>query len=263
MGERLSGNGIPGRRHPHPENASSGRLGVGDDEALEAVLAAVLSEGALDPDAEQQAVTAFRTARDAGVIRARTRRRDDWRLPARRRVGRPAKTTFGVVFASLALGGGAVAAVGAAASSAHHGGAGHGTAHPSATTSQRLGDGTSSESPGGLRAAKHPATAKDTEARCRAYEHVEDRGRTLDATVWQRLVAAAGGKDEIAAYCADQLARATPGHPSATGKTGPAGADTGKATAGTAAAGNDHGGAGNAAGSSGGSSGDTGSGKRR
>jgi hypothetical protein len=45
-------------------------------------------------------------------------------------------------------------------------------------------------------------TAADTEAQCRAYEDVEGRGKAMDATAWQRLVTAAGGERNVAAYCA-------------------------------------------------------------
>jgi hypothetical protein len=47
-----------------------------------------------------------------------------------------------------------------------------------------------------------PATAKDTEAHCRAYERTKGRGHALDATAWQRLVHAAGGERQVPGYCA-------------------------------------------------------------
>lgn len=114
MGERLSGDGVPGRRRVHPDDAASGPWEPRDGSALETVLAAVLREGDRTAEAEQRAVSAFRAARSAGAPRARTRRRDDWRLPAGRRTGRPVKATFAAVFASLTLGGVAVAAIGSA-----------------------------------------------------------------------------------------------------------------------------------------------------
>ncbi|MFG2028809.1 hypothetical protein [Streptomyces sp. NPDC048825] len=49
---------------------------------------------------------------------------------------------------------------------------------------------------------QHPDTAKDLEAHCRAYERIKNRGHDLNATAWQRLVQAAGGKQQVAAYCA-------------------------------------------------------------
>ncbi|NGO42000.1 hypothetical protein [Streptomyces ureilyticus] len=234
MGERLSGDGVPGRRRVHPDDAVSGPWDRRDDTALETVLAAVLRGGDLAPEAEQRAVAAFRAARGGGAHRARTRRRDDWRLPAERRTGRPVKTTFAAVFASLTLGGVAVAAIGSAGSSTGGGGADRKTAHPSVSAPARPGGETSSASSGGAGPTDGSAAAQDTEAHCRAYEQVKDRGEALDATAWQQLVAAAGGEGKVAAYCAAQLARATtsPSRSGDTGKPGEGAADAGTGTAG-------------------------------
>ncbi|MGI3204337.1 hypothetical protein ACRJ4W_51680 [Streptomyces sp. GLT-R25] len=255
MGERLSGDGVPGRRCVHPDDAVSAPWDVCDDTALETVLAAVLRGGDVAPEAERRAVAAFRAARGAGGHRERTRRRDDWRLPAERRTGRPVKTTFAAVFASLALGGVAVAAIGSAGSSTGGAGADRKTAHPSVSAPARPSGETSSASSGGG-PKDGPAAAQDTEARCRAYEHVKDRGKALDSTAWQQLVAAAGGEGKVAAYCAEQLARATaaPGRSGDTGKPGEGAADAGTGTAGNTGTsgngnpGNDAGGAENGAG---------------
>ncbi|MFD8378764.1 hypothetical protein ACFV2X_09510 [Streptomyces sp. NPDC059679] len=259
MGERPSDDGVPGRR-VHPSGAASEPRDVRGDPALETALASVIRGDDLDPEAEQRAVAAFRAARSAGAHRARTRRRDDWRPPAERRTGRPVKTTFGVVFASLALGGVAVAAIGSGGSSA--GGAHREAPHPSAVAPDR--SAASSASSGGAGPTKRPAASQDTEAHCRAYERVEDRGKALDATAWQRLVAVAGGKDKVAAYCSEQLARATtePTRPDNTGKPSAGAADPGKGTAGnTGASGNEHSDAGNPPEKSGRASGDKGNGK--
>ncbi|MFE9879907.1 hypothetical protein [Streptomyces sp. NPDC005784] len=231
---------------------------VRDAAALETELGAVLRGGRLDPEVEQRTLAAFRAARDAGAHRARTRRRDDWRLPAERRARRPVKTTLGVVFASLTLGGVAVAAIGAVGSSTDGDGAARGTAHPSAVAPDQPGGEASSASSGVPGPTDRPATAQDTEAHCRAYEQVKDRGKALDGTAWQRLVTAAGGKDKVAAYCSEQLARATatPSGSAANGKAGGAGAS------GNGASGNNSGGAGNAAGN-GRASGAKGSGKHK
>ncbi|WP_225832402.1 hypothetical protein [Streptomyces sp. NK08204] len=221
MGERLSGDGFPGRRRVHPGGAVSGPADVADAAALETVLAAAIRVGDLDPQAEQRAVAAFRAARAAGPHRARTRRRDDWRPPAQRRARHTVRTTFGVVFATLTLGGVAVAAIGSAGSSADGGDAGRATGHPSALAPDRPGGVASPATSGGPRPTDGPAPAQDTEAHCRAYEQVEGRGRALDAAVWQQLVAAAGGRAKVAAYCSEQLTRATatPGRPeSGTGR---------------------------------------------
>ncbi|MEU7054702.1 hypothetical protein [Streptomyces sp. NPDC046197] len=174
---------------------------------LETVLAAALRGGDPGPEDEQRALAAFRAARSAGAHRARTRRRDDWRLPAERRTGRSVKMTFGVVFASLTLGGVAVAAIGSAGSSTGGSDAGRGT-KPSAVAPDRPAGATSSAS-SGFEPTVGSARARDTEAHCRAHEQVKDHGKALDATAWQRLVAAAGGQDKVAAYCSEQLARAT------------------------------------------------------
>lgn len=71
-------------------------------------------------------------------------------------------------------------------------------------------------------------SAPDTEAGCRAYERLEGRGKALDAAVWQRLVAAAGGEEGVAAHCAAQRARqaspSTASDPAEPGRAGiPAG----------------------------------------
>ncbi|MCT9140317.1 hypothetical protein [Streptomyces violarus] len=232
MGDRLSGDGVPGRRRVHPGDAVTGPWGPGDDTALHTALAAALLADDPGPEAERRAVAAFRTARDAGAHRARTRHRDDWRLPAERRTGRPVKTTVAAVFTSIALGGVAVAAIGSVGSSAN--GTGGRTAHPSTLAPTRPGGETSPPSSGGPGRGDGSSSALDTEAHCRAYERVKDRGKALDATAWRRLVAAAGGEGEVDAYCAERLARATaaPSRSGAPGRAGEGAADAGTGTAG-------------------------------
>ncbi|MGW1754481.1 hypothetical protein [Streptomyces mirabilis] len=240
MGERLGGDGVPGRRRVHPGGTASDLWEARDAATLETELGAVLREGHLDPEAEQRALTAFRAAHDpSGARRARTRRRDDWRPPAERRARRSVKMTLGVVFAGLTLGGVAVAAIGSVGSSTDGAGAGREAAHPATVAPDQPGGDASSASSGVPGPTDRPATAQDTEAHCRAYEHVKDRGKALDARAWQRLVTAAGGEDEVAAYCSQQLARATatPSRPAGNGKAGSAGTS-----------GNNAGGTGNAAG---------------
>ncbi|MEU9364723.1 hypothetical protein AB0D71_08205 [Streptomyces avermitilis] len=258
MGERLSGDGAPGRRRVHPGGTASGPWEAGDAATLETVLGAVLREGHLDPEAEQRALAGYRAAHGAGAHRARTRRRDDWRLPAERRARHPVKMTFGVVFASLTLGGVAVAAIGSVGSSTDGDGAGRGTAHPSAVAPDQPGGKASSASSGGPGPTDGPTTAQDTEAHCRAYEQVKDRGKALDGRAWQQLVTAAGGKDKVTAYCSEQLARATaaPGKPAGNGKAGSSGASR------NGTSGNNPGGTDNAAGN-GQASGDKGGGKHK
>lgn len=80
--------------------------------------AAVRGGGEADSVGEARAVAAFLAAREAGARTARTRRRDDWRPNARRRVQlsiRTIRTTLAVLLAGLTLGGVAFAAVGPAA----------------------------------------------------------------------------------------------------------------------------------------------------
>ncbi|MBD9730843.1 hypothetical protein IGX29_03225, partial [Streptomyces sp. H28] len=110
MGERQSDGGLSGRRRvrpagappqpdaPHPDApvAAGSRP---DPAGVEALLAAALTGDATDPGAEQRAVAAFRTARDTGGHRARTRRRDDWRLVGRRAGGPASKVTLSVLVA--------------------------------------------------------------------------------------------------------------------------------------------------------------------
>lgn len=238
MGERLSGDGAPVRpRHGHPDGTASGpRDAQQDSTTLETVLGAALRADRLDPEAEERALTAFRAAaHGAGARRARTRRRDDWRPREKRSVRRPVRMTFGVAFAGLALGGVAYAAIGSAGSSGDGAGTGRGTARPSTAAPDQPGGTASSTSSGRPGSGDRPSRAQDTEAHCRAYKQVEGRGKALDATAWQRLVAAAGGKDEVAAYCAEQLAHATaaPG-----GRAGPDKPGKGTAHAGNGPEGN-------------------------
>ncbi|WBO64987.1 hypothetical protein [Streptomyces camelliae] len=256
MSEGPSGGGFPGRRR-EPDGALSDPRYARDAAALETALAAAIRAADVDPRAEQRAVAAFRAARDTGAHRARTRRRDDWRRREERRARRPLRMTLGVVFASLTLGGVAVAAIGSVASSSH--GTGHGSAHPSAVAPGRPGDTASSASSGGLPPTDRPATAQDTEAHCRAYEHVRGRGKALGAKAWQELVTEAGGEAKVAAYCTEQLSRATaaPTKSADADKSG----DTGKSSEGTAAgAGNGSSGASGSSGGTGKSGGSSGSG---
>ncbi|GHE08165.1 hypothetical protein [Streptomyces alanosinicus] len=241
MGERLSGDGVPGRHHAQPGGAVSDSWDVRDVATLETALAAAIRQADLDPQAERRAVAAFRAARAANPHRARTRRRDDWRVPEERRARRPVKTTFGVVVASLALGGVAVAAIDSVSSRSDRTGGDQGAARPSAAAPDRPGDAATSTSSGGSRPTGRPAPARDTEAHCRAYKQVQGHGRTLDAKAWQRLVAAAGGEDEVAAYCSEQLRRATaaPGKSAGTGKSGKGAAGTGNGTSDSKSGGTD------------------------
>ncbi|WP_460068746.1 hypothetical protein [Streptomyces sp. YKOK-I1] len=208
MGERLNDGGEPARRRPHP--AGTGPADAVDQE-LEALLAEVLrvAGGPVAPPAgsagELRAVAAFRAARDAGAHTARSRRRDDWRPRTRRFTARSLRATLSVAVASLALGGVAFAAIGSAGEDAAE------AKRPERSTSASEGGARKpslTPSPAAPADRDRPVTAKDTAAHCRAYEQVQDRGKALDSTAWQRLVTAAGGAENVEAYCAAQTAAA-------------------------------------------------------
>ncbi|MEV2212785.1 hypothetical protein AB0H86_15275 [Streptomyces sp. NPDC050997] len=210
MGERQSGNGTPGRQRVHP--ASDTAPGSAATLELEALLRAALREGRLDGEDESRAVAAFRTARDAGAHRSRTRRRDDWRPRERRWGARSVRATLSVVLASLTLGGVAFAAIGSAGHDTHGAEDGPGRPHPAASTEARPSAPSSRPAPDSHADAApsdRPATAKDTLAHCRAYERVAPHGKARDSTAWQRLATAAGGQANVRAYCAERLVEST------------------------------------------------------
>ncbi|WP_181361373.1 hypothetical protein [Streptomyces sp. A244] len=204
MGERQSDGGLSGRGSRHA-------LLDSDVEAL--IIASLIRDG-VDAEAEQRAVVAFRAARDAGALgagtlEAGTRRRDDWRARERRYLGRSLKTTLSVLLASLTLGGVAVAAIGVAGSPDE--GPKHtpdrSPAPSSAPRDPAQQPPRGSHSPGTGSSQEHPDRpdpAQDTEAHCSAFERVGGRGNAMDATAWQRLVAAAGGERNVTAYCAER-----------------------------------------------------------
>ncbi|MEW1779192.1 hypothetical protein [Streptomyces sp. NPDC086777] len=74
MSERHGREADRGRRPAHP-----GVTVPGAEPLLEALLAAAVRVPGVEPEGERRAVAAFRTARDTGTRRPRTRRRDDWR----------------------------------------------------------------------------------------------------------------------------------------------------------------------------------------
>ncbi|MGW6543593.1 hypothetical protein ACWGBH_12205 [Streptomyces massasporeus] len=199
MGERQSDGGLSGRGSRHA-------LLDADVEAL--IVASLIRDG-VDAEAEQRAVAAFRAARDAGVPRTRSRRRDDWRARERRHLGRSLKTTLSVLLASLTLGGVAVAAIGVAGSpqDGTKDAPERGPAPSSAPRdpSERPSPDGHSSTPGTGPSSDRPSPAQDTEAQCRAYEQVGRSGKAMEATSWQRLVAAAGGERYVTAYCAEEL----------------------------------------------------------
>ncbi|MFD8373499.1 hypothetical protein ACFV2Z_22435 [Streptomyces sp. NPDC059688] len=225
MGERLSGDGVPVRHRRMPPDGTLS--GPQDTIAVEMMLAATIRAHHIDPEAEQRALTAFRAAAlDAGVPRARTRRRDDWRPPAERRLRRPL-LTFGAVLASLTLGGAAVAAIHSAGSPAPGAGTNETTVSPPAVAPGQPGDTASSLPPGGSQPADGSSQAHNEETYCRTYHQAQKHGTPPDRASLLHLIPAAGGKNKVAAYCSEQNARA------ATAPNAPAGPDqAGKRTAG-------------------------------
>ncbi|MEV0217954.1 hypothetical protein [Streptomyces sp. NPDC050704] len=178
--------------------------------ALDDLLATAVRAHAIDPVAEGRALAAFRAARDEGVhgAAARTRRRDDWRAAKERRGRWSLRATLAALLASVTLGGVAVAAIGT----------GDGTPDErrdsrtqNSAPARSAPDAAPTPAPGSATPGRgggpsdRPSSAQDTEARCRAYDSVKDRGKALDSTAWQRLVQAAGGAGNVEAYCAGQL----------------------------------------------------------
>ncbi|MFF0458931.1 hypothetical protein [Streptomyces mexicanus] len=213
-----------------------------DVAALERALAGALHADALDAAARRQALAAFRAARDEGLHRAaRTRGQDDW--SPRRAARRSLRAAVATCLAGLTLGGVSIAAIGLPGAS----GPAHGDApaprHASPAQAPGAPEPTTDAVPpqraasptGGPAAAAdgrdrdRPPTAQDTQAHCRAYPSVKDRGDALDAPAWRRFLEAAGGEDGVAAYCA---ARSRPkGSPpgAGAGRTAAAPADRGPA----------------------------------
>ncbi|GGW17354.1 hypothetical protein GCM10010501_37550 [Streptomyces libani subsp. rufus] len=264
MGERHSGDGPSGRRRAHPggavaapEQASAGLPG------LETRFGTALRARDVDAGAERGAVAAFRAAREAGAHDARTRARDDWRPGRPRTARRSLRTTLSLALASLALGGVAVAAIGAARSGPDDGGrhAPHPARPAPSAPAAPTADATAGDAVTGAlntgsaapsRAPARPTAAGDTLAHCRAYARVGERGGALEATAWRRLVAAAGGRDRVAAYCAARTAPA---------RTAPARAGNADTTDRPPASDGKGNGSGNSTGSGNGNGHSTGSGK--
>ncbi|MDQ1026610.1 hypothetical protein QF035_004192 [Streptomyces umbrinus] len=195
---------MPERHDPDgPRN-----LPAGNPPDLGELLAAAVRGDAVDADAERRVLAAFRAARDEGAHRAatRNRRRDDWR--PERRGGRPVRATLVALVASLTLGGVAVAAIGSGSGGTRDEGAERGGPLP--TSSAPTGPAVAAPDPSAPaqadRGFRRPPSARDIEAHCRAYDSVKKRGKALDSTAWRRLIQAAGGEENVEAYCAEQSA---------------------------------------------------------
>ncbi|MFD9195863.1 hypothetical protein ACFWCA_47630 [Streptomyces phaeochromogenes] len=191
-----------------PSNLPATNLPAPNPPDLGELLAAAVRGGAVDGDAERRVLAAFRAARDEGAHRAaaHNRRRDDWRPERERRGGRSVRTTLVALVASLALGGVAVAAIGSAGDGTRDEGAERGGPLPasSAPTGPPAAAPNQSVPAQADRGFRRPTSAQDTEAHCRAYDSVKKRGKALDSTAWQRLIQAAGGEENVEAYCAEQ-----------------------------------------------------------
>ncbi|TPQ16967.1 hypothetical protein [Streptomyces sporangiiformans] len=249
MGERHGDGGSFDRRAGRPVNGwsksdAATAAGRQDVPALESFLAAAMCADALDPDAENQAMAAFRAARAAGTHEAQTRRRDDWRPRAERWGGRSLRATLAGLLASVALGGVAIAAIGTAGTS----GDGDDGPRPSSTApDQSANDSGGTGAPGSTAPGSsapgrrdgdtggpsvRPSSAQDLEAHCRAYDAVGKNGEALDSIAWKRLVEAAGGEKKVEKYCADRTGQPATGQPTtgepATGQPteSPGGADS-------------------------------------
>ncbi|MBP0458336.1 hypothetical protein [Streptomyces montanisoli] len=203
---------------------------------LEAALGNAMCDATLDAHAQQQAVAAYRAARDAGLHeQARARRGDDWRSP-RTPVRRSVRIAVAALLASLALGGAAFAAIELPKSSG--GGTHHDAPRPTGSGPAATSDASSpahantpatagpsnappsgsAGSSAGSRSTGRPPTAKDIQAHCRAYASVKGHGKALDSPGWQRFIAAAGGEDHVSAYCAHVLPDSGSGSGSGSGK---------------------------------------------
>jgi len=206
MAEQRGPDGLP--------NPPATNLPVPNPPDLGELLAAAVRGGAVDADAERRVLAAFRAARDEGAHRAaaRNRRRDDWRPERERRGCRSVRTTLVALVASLALGGVAVAAIGSAGGGTRDEGSERGgplpvSSAPTGPPAAAPGQSAPAQADRGFR---RPASDQEAEAHCRAYDSVKKRGKkrgqALDSTAWQRLIQAAGGAENVEAYCAGRSA---------------------------------------------------------
>ncbi|MGW7359124.1 hypothetical protein ACWGI0_21465 [Streptomyces sp. NPDC054802] len=196
---------------------------------LDEVLAAAARPEPVAPRGAEDAVAAFRAARDEGALGLPTRSADDWR-PAERRKRAPwIRTGLGTFAAGVLLGGVAMASGAIPAPfgtpSVERPGPATGTSTPSGDPDRTATPPQATTGSAGLPAttpdAVRPTTAEDRAAHCRAYEAAQateaasaakgvGKGRALDSAVRERLEAAAGGPDAVEAYCARLLDEGPP-----------------------------------------------------
>lgn len=163
------------------------------------------------PEDERTVLAAFRQQRDSRTGRG-TRTRSTLRKV------RPAKAVIGGVAAVLALGGVAIAAQnGALVDPFGWGGPAvpgpgtnpstHGTHSPTPSSPSAAGAAGTSAPPS-QQFSPHPAPTTGApvtaavKGLCESYVKATQQGRTLNSLAQERLEQAAGGSDEVAAYCA-------------------------------------------------------------
>ncbi|MFD8972206.1 hypothetical protein [Streptomyces sp. NPDC059593] len=201
------------------------------DAAAEALRAALRPNQPVSENEAQQAVAAFRAARDAGMHAGsgapRTRRRDDWRPVTGRRIGPWPKAALIALVSGMTLGGVAVATgklpnplpdlperrpepgvstsvpaspeEATASASPEEGIASASPSEPAPSTAPVR----ETSVPGPTESDQvPPGAAKSHEALCRVYEQrTGHAGEALDATALRRLVEAAGGEEAVPVYC--------------------------------------------------------------
>lgn len=203
-----------------PEAAGAAPVPGPGADALDELLLAAARPGPVAPGPAGRALAAFRAARDEGALRQPVRAPDDWRAPAPRRRLPPAralKAGAGALAAGVLLGGVAMAAgalpVPFAEPSPRVPSPAPRTlpAGPPSVRSDPAPSGRPSPPATPERGRERPPTAKGDLAHCRRYgAGREDTGWARDPAhpVHERLARAAGGPEEIAAYCARLLADA-------------------------------------------------------
>ena len=203
---------------------------------LDELLAAAARPAPVAPDAADNALAAFRAARDEGALDLPSRPADDWRPAEPRKRIRWVKAGVGTLFAGVMLGGVAMAA-GAIPAPFGESPPPSPTPHPapsavpSAPAQHSATAAPTAGAPAGMPSPEaeedRPPTAQDERAHCRAYKAAEGNGNAgeqngqgngdaMDSAVRRRLEAAAGGPDAVEAYCARLLASEPP-KPSQTG----------------------------------------------
>ncbi|KAA6201339.1 hypothetical protein F2B00_15510 [Streptomyces parvus] len=193
---------------------------------LTALLKSAARGGELDPAAHEQALRAFRTARDDGSLfdrAADARPQDDWRAAEPRPLAAgpfrmpSLKVLLAAAAAAVTLGGVAVAAgTGAIPSPFERGG---GARQDAPTTQQPSAPPSRTATPEGqlpvpprpdpsVGRSRHPgpgpdAEHADTRAQCKVYlRAVERHGTAPRSRSMERLEEKAGGAAEVPAYCA-------------------------------------------------------------